>query len=114
MGFSLQAVDAQGRNREEYEYLSYNRRTWFKLVDLIKTSPAPPSDELGEILGSLSWNDGDLVTPGQCRWIAARLANVDHARIMAEEPEPEELLRLVDEVKAFCERCSERGGFEVW
>lgn len=113
MGFSLQSVDEQGRNLEEYEYLSYNASTWGEVLQLIVNTPVPARDDEAEVVDKLCWNHGDLVTPQECVWIAARLANTNRERILADEHEPERLLGLADEVQAFCERCSKRGGFEV-
>ena len=109
MSFSLQAVDADGGDRAEC--LSLSNRAMAALRELlIEVADA----DRGTQVALLVFNDGTLVDPDDCRWIANNLRAVDRRAISVSRPEPDELLELVDGFAAFCDECATFGGFEVW
>jgi hypothetical protein len=112
MGFSLQALDEHGREADDY--LSLSNAAMRDLRELVTSLGQPPSDENEHALFALSVNQGEVVNARQCGWLADRLRRVDRQRIEREEPEPEELLELVDALTVFCEKCAGGAGFEVW
>jgi hypothetical protein len=112
VGFSLQALDARGGPTDDY--LSMTIWDMADLRAIIRAAPSPPYAREAEVLLALSVNDEDLVTPEECRWLAARVRNADRERVRREVREPEGVLELVDAFAAFCDACARRGGFEVW
>src|SRR4051812_20091092 len=108
MSFSLQAVDADGGEREEY--LSLSNRA---MADLRAGLVGVAGDDPGATVRKLGFNDGLRVERDECRWIADRMRLVDRDAILRREPGPEELLDLMDQLAAFAELCATLGGFVV-
>ena len=113
MGFSLDSLDRSGKQSEDYERLSYTVSAMTALRKVIRAADLPRRTDEGEVLWTLSVNDELVVTPAQSSWLAERLRNADREKIQADDPEPEELLAMVDELAAFCVRCARSGGFRV-
>jgi hypothetical protein len=108
VSFSLQAVDTDGSEREEFLSLSNGA-----MADVRAALAGVPGDDPHGTLAKLSFNDGDRVLPRECRWIADRLRAVDRDAILGNEPGPDALLDLIDELIAFADFCATFGGFEV-
>jgi hypothetical protein len=108
VGFSLQAVDADGGERDEYLSLSNPA-----MGDLRRVVSNGLGGEGAATLHKLAFNDGERVEPEECRWLARHLRRADHRALAAAEPEPGELLGLMDELERFCGLCAGLGGFEV-
>src|SRR2546430_14989939 len=109
MSFSLQAADADGGERDEC--LSLSNRGMAALRELlIEVADA----DRGTPVALLVFNDGTLVDPDDCRWIANNLRAVDRRAVSGRRPEPDELLRLVDGVAAFFDECATFGGVGGW
>src|SRR4051812_320508 len=108
MSFSLQAVNADGE-REEYFSLSNQGMADVREL-LIEVADA----DHGTPVARLIFNNGSLVEPDDCRWIARPLRAVDREAVMPSRPSPDELLAIVDEFADFCHQCAGLGGFEVW
>jgi hypothetical protein len=108
VSFSLRAVDADGGEREEF--LSLSNRA---MADLRAVLVSVPCGDPDGTLHKLSFNNGDRVTARECRWIDDRLWAVDRGAIRRDEPGPEELLDVIDELSAFADRCAMFGGFNV-
>ena len=96
MGFSLQAVDPDGGDRDEY--LSLSNRA---MAGLRKVVGGVAAGKQADTLAKLSSNDGTGVEPEECRWIARQLRAADRVAIGAREPEPEELFGLMDDLESF-------------
>ena len=111
VGFSLQALDRDGGATDDY--LSLTNKAMADLRAVIQATPSPPCGREAEILFALSVNNDNRVTPEQSHWLAERLGHVDRERTRRDNPEPAELLQLVDSFAAFCDACARRGGFQV-
>jgi hypothetical protein len=109
MSFSLQAVDADGGERDEYLSLSVRA-----MADLRRVVAGDGGCEREDTRAKLAVNDGRRVEPEECRWIARQLRSADREALAAREPGPAELFGLMDELERFCQQCAARGGFEVW
>ena len=109
MGFSLQAVDADGSEHDEF--LSLSNRA---MADLREVVGSVAGGKRADTLAKFMFNDGKRIGPEECHWIARQLRAADRAAIGAREPEPADLFGLMDELERFCERCAGLGGFEVW
>src|SRR3954466_15681711 len=105
MSFSLQAVDADGGERDDYFSLS-NRG----MADVRELLIEVANADYGTPVARLIFNDGSLIEPDQCRWIARHLRALDRNEVLRRRPSPDELLAIVDQFAHFCDRCARLGG----
>ena len=113
MGFTLDSLDRTGGFNEDYEYLSYTVSAMSALRKVIRQARGPHAADETDVLWALSLNDEEVIGPAQCAWLAERLGNANREMIHADDPNPEELLEMVEELAAFCVRCAKHGGFRV-
>lgn len=105
----MQAVDPDRGEREEF--LSFSNRA---MADVRGVIASVTGGERDGLLARLSINEGELVEPAECTYLASRLRSLDRGAIVTGTPEPVELLGFIDEFVEFCDRCAALGGFGVW
>ena len=66
------------------------------------------------LLYRLSFNQGEVIEPEECRWLAAQRRAADRDAVARDDENSEELVGLIDELAAFCEWSETRWILQFW